>query len=119
MNWNEILNAVLQAVLIAILPGLAVAAFKWLWAKANTVWAELSERYPSVTDLLGQAASFAVSAAEQEGAAGLITDKKEYALAIAEKWLSEHGVTIALDLLSAAIEAAVYDEINHYKKLDK
>lgn len=118
MNWNEILGAVLQAVLIAILPTLAVAAFKWLWAKASTVWAELSERYPTVTDLLRQSACIAVSAAEQAGAAGLITEKKQYAIGIAEKWLAEHGVVLDLDLIDAAIEAALYDTINQYKKLE-
>jgi hypothetical protein len=116
MNWNEILGAVLQAVLIAVIPTLAAAAFKWLWAKASTVWAELSERYPTVTDLLRDAARVAVQAAEQQGAAGLITDKKKYALEIAEKWLAEHGVVLDLDLVSAAIEAAVFDELNRYKE---
>ena len=47
--------------------------------------------------------------------AGLITDKKLYALSFAQKWLASRGVTIDLTALDAAIEAAVWAEFNKDK----
>ena len=57
----------------------------------------------------------AVRAAEQAGAAGLIHDKRAYAFNVAEKWLKARGVTLDIDLIYAAIEAAVYKEFNESK----
>jgi len=61
---------------------------------------------------LEEAAVFAVMAAEQAGAAELIKDKKVYAFDIAERWLELRGIKIDLDLIDAAIEAAVYEKFN-------
>lgn len=109
MEWMPIVSKVLEAVLIAILPPLAAALVAWMLAKAKEGWARAKRWNPTVTDLIEEAAKFAVRAAEQAGAAELIADKKAYALQIAEAWLAQRNITTDLDLIDAAIEAAVLE----------
>lgn len=111
--WSEFL----QSLLIAILPVLASMLVAVLGAQFKLLWAKAKSYNPDMTDMLEWAARIAVHAAEQAGAAELITDKKAYALDVAEKWLATKGLQIDLDLLDAAIEAAVYEEINKDKFL--
>lgn len=115
MEWMPIVSKVLEAVLIAILPPLAAAMVAWMLAKAKEGWARAKRWNPTVTDLIEEAAKFAVRAAEQAGAAELIADKKAYALQIAEAWLAQRNITTDLDLIDAAIEAAVLELFNEDK----
>lgn len=112
MEWMPILSKVIEAILIAILPPLAVVLVSVALAHAKKLWADLKQRYPSVTDLVEQAAVFAVQAAEQAGAAELIKDKKEYAIGIVEAWLEANHITTDIDLIDAAIEKAVLELFN-------
>ena len=112
MEWMPILSKVIEAILIAILPPLAVVLVSVVLAHAKKLWADLKQRYPSVTDLVEQAAVFAVQAAEQAGAAELIKDKKQYAIQIAEAWLVANHITTDIDLIDAAIEKAVLELFN-------
>jgi biotin operon repressor len=48
-----------------------------------------------------------VDAAEQAGINTIIEDKKKYALDLAEKFLAAQGIVVDLDIVAAAIEAAV------------
>ena len=112
MEWMPILSKVIEAILIAILPPLAVVIVSAAVAYAKRVWGDLKLRYPSVTDLVEQAAVFAVQAAEQAGAAELIKDKKQYAIQIAEAWLVANHITTDIDLIDAAIEKAVLELFN-------
>ena len=112
MEWMPILSKVIEAILIAILPPLAVVLVSVVLAYAKKLWADLKQRYPSVTDLVEQAAVFAVQAAEQAGAAELIKDKKQYAIQIAEAWLEANHITTDIDLIDAAIEKAVLELFN-------
>ena len=112
MEWMPILSKVIEAILIAILPPLAVVLVSVVLAHAKKLWADLKQRYPSVTDLVEQAAVFAVQAAEQAGAAELIKDKKQYAIQIAEAWLAANHITTDIDLIDAAIEKAVLELFN-------
>lgn len=107
MEWMSILSKVIEAILLAILPPLAVALVAWIVGLAKVAWARFRELNPTVADYMELAAEFAVKAAEQAGAAELIDDKKAYAIGIAEKWLAEHNVYVDIDLLDAAIEKAV------------
>lgn len=109
VDWNVILSQVLQAVLIVVLPPVAVFVVKFLEAKIKVLWEEAKAWSPTITQLVEQAARFAVVAAEQAGAAQLIQDKKAYAIKVAGDWLLEHGVDVNLDLVSAAIEKAVLE----------
>ena len=110
MEWNSVLSAVLQKLLEVFLPILAVALVGFLAAKIKYWLAEAKAWNPDITELLEQAVKFAVTAAEQAGAAELIKDKKAYAFDIAERWLKLRKVTIDLDLIDAAIEKAVYEQ---------
>ena len=112
MEWMPILSKVIEAILIAILPPLVAFLVSVGLAYAKRVWGDLKQRYPSVTDLVEQAAVFAVQAAEQAGAAELIKDKKEYAIQIAEAWLVANHITTDIDLIGAAIEKAVLELFN-------
>jgi len=109
---ENVLSAVLQKLLEYFLPILVVALVGFLAAKIKYWLAEAKSWNPKITSLLEQAAVFAVMAAEQAGAAKLIKDKKVYAFDIAERWLELRGVHIDLDLIDAAIEAAVYEKFN-------
>jgi len=115
VEWMPIVSKVLEAVLIAILPPLAAVMVAWMLAKAKEGWARAKRWNPTVTDLIEEAAKFAVRAAEQAGAAELIADKKAYALQIAEAWLAQRNITTDLDLIDAAIEAAVLELFNEDK----
>lgn len=107
MEWMPILSKVLEAVLIAILPPLAVAIVSVILGYAKGLWAKAKLLNPTITDYLEIAAEFAVQAAEQAGAANLIEDKKQYAIEIAERWLLARNMTIDINLIDAAIEKAV------------
>ena len=112
MEWNIVFSAVLQKLLEVFLPILAVALVGFLAAKIKYWLAESKAWNPKITSLLEEAAVFAVTAAEQAGAAKLIEDKKTYAFDVAERWLELRGVHIDLDLIDAAIESAVYEKFN-------
>lgn len=112
---NDIVSAVLQSVLGYVLPLLAVSLTGLVVAKIRETWRRIEVKRPDLTYEVMKVTRLAIAAAEQAGAANLINDKKKYALNIAEKWLSDAGIKIDLDLISAAIEAAVFDEFNQNK----
>ena len=112
MDWMPILSKVLEAVLIAILPPLAAALVGLIVGHAKRLWAEAKLLNPTLTDLIEQAAEFAVLAAEQAGAAELIEDKKQYAIEIAERWLLTKNLDLDINLIDAAIEKAVLELFN-------
>lgn len=118
MEWMPILSKVIEAILIAILPPLVAFLVSIGLAYAKRVWGDLKQRYPSVTELIEEAAVFAVQAAEQAGAAELIADKKQYAIQIAEAWLEANHITTDIDLIDAAIEKAVLELFNSDEVLE-
>lgn len=109
----------IENILLAFLPVLASLAAGALFAWLRKTWAQFKAEKPDAAWILEQAASMAVAAAEQAGAAGYITDKKNYALDMAQAYLDAQGIKINLDLLDAAIEAAVFNEINKGKAIVK
>ena len=117
MEWNIVLSAVVQKLLEVFLPILAVAIVGLLIAKIKLAIVQMRSWNPKATDLLEQAVTFAVTAAEQAGAAKLISDKKVYAMDIAERWLEQHGIMLDIELIDAAIEAAVYKQFNSAKSV--
>ncbi len=117
METNIILSAVLQSLLEFLLPIVAVAVIGALVSWAKLLWEKAKSWNGDATTLLEEAAKIAVSAAEQAGAAKLISDKKVYAMDVAEKWLEQHGVHLDFELIDAAIEAAVYEQFNTDKSV--
>lgn len=108
----EVLSVFIEKFLVAMATLIAPMAAVWLFAEARRAWAEFRLMQPKAAELLEQIAPIAVRAAEQAHLGGLIQDKKTYALEYVEKWLAAQGMTIDLDLISAAIEAAVWEEFN-------
>ena len=108
-------SALLQNLIVAFVPVLATALTGLLVAQIKLIWAKAKAARPDVIDTLEWAARTAVAAAEQAGAAQLIDDKKEYAMSVADAWLRAKGLDLDLDMISAAVEAAVWQEINRDK----
>jgi len=111
MDWNKIL----ETIILILIPILIPVLVAYLAALTRKTWAQAKQAQPDLTYYLEQAASFAIAAAEQLKLAGIITDKKLYALQVAEDYLTAKGVTIDLHLIDAAIEAAVWQELNQPK----
>jgi hypothetical protein len=109
LDFSTILQAILLAVISAVVPSLV----RWLQAQAAHNLAMARSFQPELTDWLTECADFAVKAAEQTGLSGMIEDKKQYALSVAEAWLDAKGIPIDLHLLDAAIEKAVLENFPH------
>ena len=104
----DFLQAFLQELLVLIAPILAAFVAAALTALTKKWLAELEASKPKLAAALKEAVSLAVQAAEQAGAAGLIGDKKDFAMAIAQQFLNDSGWDeINLEVLAAAIEAEV------------
>jgi hypothetical protein len=102
--WGNFVTAFALALIPVVVP-IVVGFVKLLFAKAQ---AELESWSPSFAMVLEQGAKLAIMAAEQANAAKLIEDKKDYAVGVLQLYLDSHGYsTIDLELISAAIEAAV------------
>ena len=111
MDWNEIIMAVFTAVVIPLL-GLLV---KYLYKKLDLQVAQFKGRMDQEWRYaIEQAASLAVTAAEQSGIAGLLegvySDKKAYACEWAERYLAQYGIVVDLDVLAGLIEAEVLNQ---------
>ena len=104
----DFLQAFLQELLVLIAPIVAGFVSAALIALTKKWLAEIEAGKPKLADAIKQAVSLAVQAAEQAGIAGLLEEKKAYALSIAESWLDQNGwEEIDLVILDAAIEAEV------------
>ena len=110
--WSEFL----QQVINVSAPILAVALVSVLATLAKKLWAQAKEAYPHAIDQLEWVAGIAVKAAEQAGGVTLAQEKKAYAIDFVEKWLASKGLTLDIDVIDAAIEAAVWDEFNRVPK---
>jgi len=100
----DFVSKLLQALLLAIFPVLAGALVRWVLVAVKRE----SQRFDQQTlHTLTMLAELAVRAAEQAKLAGLIDDKKKYALEMMEQWFARRGVQIDLQALSAAIESEV------------
>ena len=109
LDWGNIINTVLVAIIAAVVP----AVIKRLQAETAYRLAQAKAYQPEITEWIENCAEFAVKAAEQTGLAGMIEDKKQYALSVAEAWLEAKGVPVDLHLLDAAIEKAVLENFPH------
>jgi len=106
--WLDLISEIAEKVLITIAPIIATMIAGWFagllkqaWAKANQI---VGENWMWALD---SAAAMAVQAAEQLNIAGLIQDKKNYAVSVVQAYLVQRGLTIDLALIEAAIEQAV------------
>jgi hypothetical protein len=90
---------------IGVLFGFVAPAFSWL-GETFRQWLEERNWSPYQIE---QAAEFAVKAAEQMYAAGEGEAKKAQAMEWAEAFLKSRGIRVDLEIVEAAIEAAVYE----------
>ncbi len=109
---TSFLASFIQELLLAFAPVIAALVAGFLIAQIKLLMEKIKAQRPDVYEQMIWVVSTAVKAAEQAGAAGLITEKKQYALDYVQNWLTEKGLKIDVSLISAAIEAAVYEEIN-------
>lgn len=100
----QFLTLVLAGLLGILIPiGLTV-----LWKRVEEVRNRFKTQSPYLYSKIMDVAELVVKAAEQAKLAGLIEDKKEYAIRTAEAWLEKEGIKVDLDILDSAIEAAVF-----------
>lgn len=109
---EQVLSVFAEKFMLSLVVLFAPLAAKWAVELVFRLRDEIRAKNPDTFYYLGEVARIAVRAAEQAKVANLITEKKAYALEFAEKLLSAQGITIDLDVISAAIEAAVYTEFN-------
>jgi hypothetical protein len=101
------LSAFLQNVLMSVGVAAAVSLIGVAVAWAKKLWAEAKAAQPDLFAEIERIAAMVVDAAEQAGVTAIIEDKKKYALDLAEKFLALQGIVVDLDIVVAAIEAAV------------
>jgi len=118
MDWNDLLQMVLKVVITVALPIGLTALFKWLAIQKTKLEQGMEEE---TLFIIKEAVRIAVLAAEQSGLADLLgetyKDKKAFALAAAERFLNQYGITIDLDVLADLIEAAVMEQFNKNKEM--
>lgn len=110
------LQKFLEIVLPVLFTALAGLVAALITKVVNDIKSKLTEEQKWLIDQIIQTAVFA---AEQANIAGFVTDKKEYALGVAEQWMAEKGLNIDAHVLDAMIEAAVYAELNRDKETPK
>jgi len=104
---SAFLSQFLQNVLMSVGVATAVSLIGVAVALAKKLWAEAKESQPDLFTEIERVAIMVVDAAEQAGIGAIIEDKKQWALDLAEKFLALNGIVVDLDMVAAAIEAAV------------
>ena len=120
MNPNDIYSAlsgflytVAQVLLIISLPILIAAAAFWLRQKANEIKARLSAEQLAT---LQSVAGIAVKAAEQAGLSKQLasgSEKREYAIKVAQDYLNTVGVKVDVKAITSLIESEVLKQFNN------
>jgi hypothetical protein len=111
----EFISELLQSLLLAVLVPLAGFAVQALIAWGKDKRAELDQKNQWMLD---SAIRIAVFAAQQVYGATNGAEKKAYALDIAEKWLASKNIYMDLDVLDAAIEAAVFEQLKRWEETE-
>lgn len=100
--------SVLNAILMAALPALVVALIAAVVGFARKEWALFKAAQPGLAEKVAFYTRIAVQAAEQAGLAGLVKDKKEYAINIVILWMAQIGLNgIDVELIAAEVERQV------------
>lgn len=109
MDWIQIgqdfLSGLIMLLLNLLVPILVTALVTWVVKK----WQEFKADQPDVADALSLIMPLFVEAAEQSKLAGFISDKKDYALSLAQEWLKSRGWKLDLVLIEGLIEQAVHE----------
>jgi len=103
----DFLFSVAQVFLEIAIPILVVFVIKWVKAKISQAEAWINQE-PDLHYLLEMIMPMVVKAAEQQFGDG--EEKLQYAVNLANMYLHEHGVDIDIEMVVAAVEAAVMEE---------
>lgn len=114
---NELLSALLQAVLVATLPILAAYLVRLLIRVSRLVEAEKNSRLSNeqravVDELVWTAVRAAEQLLRSDGIHKYGMEKKKMALTWLETWLAVRGIHVDAEELAAAVEATVHTEVN-------
>jgi hypothetical protein len=101
MFLQEFLKIVLPVLAVA-LAGLVVQGIRWLEAK-------IKEARPDIYETLAWLADAAVKSAEQAKVAGLVEDKKNYAVDFVQRRLATYGINLDVKEIEAEVEKAVLE----------
>lgn len=109
---DELWQKLVEQLVLNAIPLLVPLVIAWVVRLLTQVWSEFKANRPEVAYYVESAAEFAVTAAEQVGLSGKLSEfadsKLDYAMEMAQRWLAENNVKyIDIDLLRAAIEAEV------------
>lgn len=116
-NIQDTLWKFLEQFILLVIPVLLPFIVAWLTAKIRIAWNNVGEFSPSATQILEQAALFAVYAAEQSGISVVFQTKKRYAIELAQKYLKANKVNLDLLLIDAAIEKAVFESFHKSEEI--
>ena len=105
----ELANKLLQTLLEVALPILVTAAATWMIEKWVEIFKKLNKRNPDVAAYLMEICNTAVRAAEQIFGGEKGKEKKAYAIKLVEAYLKQIGISLNLETIDAAIEAAVLE----------
>lgn len=117
VDWAVLIQLLLQTMITVFVPVIAAFAVSWLRTKSAEIKSQIPVNQMALAEQL--IAQF-VKAAEQSGlknelmAAG--SAKKAMVLQLAETELTKKGINLDLEVLSAMIEAAVYEEFTKSKE---
>jgi len=115
---KEFLVKFLEALMLALLPLLVSLLVGQVVRVGQDLTGKLKARNAEAYGMVRFAAMAAVKAAEQANLGGLIEEKKAYAIDYVERYIEKaYGVKVDVEVISQAIEAAVYDEFNKYRNL--
>ena len=112
---KDFVSQLLQTVILAAIPVVVPIMVSIAIAYWRKVKAEIQEKAPVAYEALKVAARIAVQAAEQLAMTGVIQEKKRYAIDRVKLLLEGQGITMDIESISAAIEAAVLEQFNSHK----
>lgn len=112
MNFDmELISKLLEQLLMATVPVVAVFVVQLLLAKVGDAKASMASENRW---LIQFGVNMAVKAAEQVWGSGNGAQKKDHAIAAAESFLKSQGITLDVNALDAAIEAEVFSVFNSW-----
>lgn len=114
MDWGQLIQVILEAMLALVLPVVVKLGFDWLRKRVEEIEVGLGERR---WWMVKEAVAIAVRAAEQSGLATELintgAEKKRYAIDFCERYLTEMGLGgLDLDILADLIESEVWKQFN-------
>jgi len=109
---SHFLQLLIEAVITAALPIVIHRSVMFLEARAKSIWSSIDSEKRW---LIKEAVRTAVLAAEQSGLSNELMAtgkaKKDYALRMAQNYLTEFGIEIDLSVLDSMIESIVWEEL--------